>query len=60
MNAASLWYLNTFDMFRKYALTPLLRKSSEGTDAVAPYGSCEDIDRMSSAARWQRHNKYRT
>jgi len=27
-------------------------------DAVAQYGTCEDIDRMSSAARWQGYNPY--
>jgi len=30
-----------------------LRQNQRRQDAVAPYGSCEDIDRMSSAARRQ-------
>ncbi|HQG43106.1 MAG TPA: hypothetical protein P5547_11545 [Spirochaetota bacterium] len=51
-------------MKTKTALTPFfitagLKEFSEGTDAVASYGSCEDKDRMSSATRWQRHTIYR-
>ena len=54
----------TFSLVKtKTALPPFfitagLKEFSEGTDAVATYGSCEDKDRMSSAARWQGYNPY--
>mgnify|MGYP003801771463 CR=1 FL=1 len=49
--------LNDNDFILKWGPAGL-KEFSEGTDAVAPYGSCEDKDRMSSAARRQIYNPY--